>query len=771
MSLLPSGYIILAIVGLSIVLVWAMVKMAGQIVRRQPPKMKYSIPFFLSLVIAIGIIKVQRDLISIAIALVSIGVSLLIFAIVKLVKQEKNNREIKVRHFIALFISLLVLEVIYCFYLAMKIGLGHRNITLESEFTLQCLLSFILIVVLPIVGMLIYKYTRSKRKTLVFFLIYSLVFVLSSIYTAPGTSAALKDQKGNPVTDAYVFYHRGYHFLFSNWGTLRFTKTERDGHFSIPMFINICLPFEYSFGFEKPFVDDLPIKIYAPRLNNFCNIKDVHTWHFPGESRIRKIEKRGNEPSIVLDDLSDNPDQCYFALNQAVFHTSVLKAGNSLKEKREILSAIKKQYDWFVLTYGDVPRGSQEEITWGKLLKRGKYGRSIDEEITRLLNKLAGKPKKPAAAREQEPLISMTGDTETRPIQSPVLKWSLKHTRAEAIPFHDVDKDGIPDLIICGLLKPPREFGYITVFSGKTLSPIWEFESKAFQFFPPAIDNGLLYCITKNIGPKFSSFTVVNALDLYSGRKIWEYRPDSRDQTEGRPFVGDKYIYFHGGNIYIKTSYIYALDKENGTLKWGFELDIPLSRRVNIGKERLYFSGSGKEDPTESYIACIDLKTREVLWKYHLPESPVGIGLVSSAPIVAGDLLFWISPENYLYAIDIADGRQKWRYKAPMGVNSFALKGNLAFICSKGIYAIDIREGRLLWQFAPEILFYSNLCFVGDVGYAGTVDGHVYALNLEDGKKLWHFEIGGYITSISSIDSILAVISSARDLYILGDQR
>jgi outer membrane protein assembly factor BamB len=264
---------------------------------------------------------------------------------------------------------------------------------------------------------------------------------------------------------------------------------------------------------------------------------------------------------------------------------------------------------------------------------------------------------------------------------------------------------------------------------------------------------------------------VVNALDLYSGRKIWEYRPDLKVHTEGRPFVGDKYIYFHGGDIYTKTSYIYALDKENGTLKWEFELDIPYSRRVNIREERLFFSGSGKEDPTESYIVCIDLKTREELWKYYLPESPVGIGLASRAPIVAGDTLFWLSPDNYLYAIEIAEGRQKWRYKAPMGVSSFALKGNLAFICSKGIYAIDIRDGRLLWQFAPGVLFSSNLCFVGDVGYVGAFDGHVYALNLEDGKKLWYFEIGGYITSISAIDSILAVISSARDLYILGDRR
>lgn len=689
----------------------------------------------------------------------------------RLVKQEKNNGEIKVRHFIALFISLSVLEVIYCFYLAMKIGLGHRNITLESEFTLQCLLSFTLIVVLPIVGMLIYKYTRSKRKTVVFFLIYSLVFVLSSIYTAPGTSAALKDEKGNPVTDAYVFYRRGYHFLFSNWGTFRFTKTDRNGHFSIPMFINICLPFEYSFGFDKPFVDDLPIKIYAPRLNNYYNIKDAHTWHFPGEPRILKVEKRSGEPSIVLDDLSDNPEQCYFVLNQVVFRTPVLKAGNSVKEKREVLSAIKNQYDWFVLTYGDVPCGSQKESTWGERLKRSKYGRTMDEEITRLLNKLDGKSKKPAAAREQEPLISMTGHIETRPIQSPVLKWSLKHTRAGTIPFRDVDKDGTPDLIICGLLKPPGEFGYITVISGKTREPIWEFESKAFQFFPPAIDNGLLYCITKNMGPNYSSFAVVNALDLYSGRKVWEYRPDRKVHTEGGPFVGDKYIYFHGGGFSTKTSYIYALDKENGTLKGGFELDIPYSRRVNIGKERLFFSGSGKEDPTESYIACIDLKTREELWKYRFPGTPVGIGRVSRAPIVAGDTLFWISPDYYLYALDIVDGRQKWRYKAPMGVSSFALKGNLAFIYFRGIYAIDIRDGRLLWQFAPGVIFYSNFCFVGDVGYAGAADGHVYALNLEDGNKLWHFEVGGYITSISSIDSILAVISSARDLYILGDQR
>ena len=255
MSFLPWNYSILAIIGLSILLVWSLIKMVGQIKKKQSPKIKHSIPFFASLIVMLWFIKVQHNFFYIIVAIISTGVSVLIGSIVSIVKQSKNNETIKISHFIGPFISLTLLEAIYCFYLAMKMGLGHRNITFDSELPIQCLLSSILIVVLPIGGLVIYKYTRSRRKTWVYFIIYFLIFALSSIYTAPGASALLVDEKGKPVTNAYVFYHRYYHFLFSNWGSFQFIRTDSDGRFSVPMFINICLPFEYSFGLIRPFVD------------------------------------------------------------------------------------------------------------------------------------------------------------------------------------------------------------------------------------------------------------------------------------------------------------------------------------------------------------------------------------------------------------------------------------------------------------------------------------------------------------------------------------
>ena len=87
-----------------------------------------------------------------------------------------------------------------------------------------------------------------------------------------------------------------------------------------------------------------------------------------------------------------------------------------------------------------------------------------------------------------------------------------------------------------------------------------------------------------------------------------------------------------------------------------------------------------------------------------------------------------------------------------------------------GVYALDITTGELKWKFATKKTFSSSPCIVGEVLYSGGVDCYVYALRLEDGQKLWEYKVGNFISSISTIGPVIAVISAARGLSLLREE-
>src|SRR5262249_50195095 len=48
----------------------------------------------------------------------------------------------------------------------------------------------------------------------------------------------------------------------------------------------------------------------------------------------------------------------------------------------------------------------------------------------------------------------------------------------------------------------------------------------------------------------------------------------------------------------------------------------------------------------------------EVLWKFSTNDS------IEGAPAIVGGVVYVGSFDEYLYALDLADGKQKWKYKA-----------------------------------------------------------------------------------------------------------
>lgn len=120
---------------------------------------------------------------------------------------------------------------------------------------------------------------------------------------------------------------------------------------------------------------------------------------------------------------------------------------------------------------------------------------------------------------------------------------------------------------------------------------------------------------------------------------------------------------------------------------------------------------------------------------------------------------------NRLYAINRADGTQRWQYPTDAPLNATFLgqpvegEGLVYIGASNGnVYALDIETGSLRWIFTADSA--PTAIPVLDEGtlYIGTGRGEVYAINARSGEPLWKepYRAGDYITGrIVKADDLL----------------
>lgn len=347
-----------------------------------------------------------------------------------------------------------------------------------------------------------------------------------------------------------------------------------------------------------------------------------------------------------------------------------------------------------------------------------------------------------------------TRSIQGRAIKSPVLRGFISNVQAREVVFTDANRDGILDLVVCGLIdKTDKDQQQdIVVIDSKTQEVIWKFKAKTSSgyssgYSSPIVYEGVLCCAATD--------GTIYGLDVYSGQAKWEYKASSGIGTSPVSY-GECICVGCGDN------YLYAVRKNSGALAWKLELDGPIASTPVVKDNRLYCAVGGD-------ILCIDLKTRKTLWKY-----PTGSYIVQSSPTILGPVLVCGANDRCLHALEIKDGRPRWKYKTRGPITSSpAVKGNLACVVSSdgNVYAVEISSGRLLWKFTAGGQFRASPCIVGDVLYAGSHDGYLYALRLCDGQMLWKYEIGApIVNSISAVGPVLCVNSNTNYLYLIGEK-
>jgi eukaryotic-like serine/threonine-protein kinase len=218
------------------------------------------------------------------------------------------------------------------------------------------------------------------------------------------------------------------------------------------------------------------------------------------------------------------------------------------------------------------------------------------------------------------------------------------------------------------------------------------------------------------------------------GAVLWRIAIDTDWLSPQAPVDGTLYV--------ITQTAIYAINAQNGKVRWHFESDAYtiISGPPIVANHLLYIGTGGSVDhPEKSRCYALDADTGTLRREY-----PLGNGYVGA--VIDNESIYVSSRDQHLYALEKHTGGLRWEYRFIYPTyNTATIAGNVVYVNIDGAYALSSTDGTLLWHkdlgrnlgnsFTPSLI-------VDGVVYLASIDGHgrsiLYALNASNGTEYWH---------------------------------
>ena len=226
---------------------------------------------------------------------------------------------------------------------------------------------------------------------------------------------------------------------------------------------------------------------------------------------------------------------------------------------------------------------------------------------------------------------------------------------------------------------------------------------------------------------------LVVALDAGTGQKRWAHPAAlSSDFT-----VSD-------GVVYLANSSIQAISVQTGSVLWTFTPPATgfVNERPAIADGIIYaVSRNGR-------LYAIDSNVQQTKWLFRTNDSPVGPAIVSSG------LVYISSSGGTLYALDALTGVQKWSFKTTFLRRGPVEASGIVYIsCASGdVCAIDAKTGVQRWLFkAPGDLTpnenQASPIIANGIAYFVSGSSRLYALNARTGEQQWSYQTDSKLLS------------------------
>lgn len=307
------------------------------------------------------------------------------------------------------------------------------------------------------------------------------------------------------------------------------------------------------------------------------------------------------------------------------------------------------------------------------------------------------------------------------------------------------------------------------VLSGGTWQPKWTYLTPNLITGSPLYYNGKIYVCSGGDVNRNSGIYAFNAL---TGEKLWEFsdftnRDIFRGQAEGSPVYAEGKVIFATNGI---ESYVYALDAETGNLVWRF----PLSNHGVKGSPCV-LGGVVYVLTFDGFVYAIDVLGGTA----PLPSYKItGITSFQNYSTISTDGNYLYIPVKSQYSYE--NGKVVFLTSILTYVREFSTNSHFSASASVGddsiyigdelgrFYSIEKRTGtiRAGFPFQTNGKIESSGAISGDYIYFGSNDKKIYGLNRRTGVKLWEYDTAGEIQSSPAIaEGGIFVVSQDHYLY------
>ena len=146
-------------------------------------------------------------------------------------------------------------------------------------------------------------------------------------------------------------------------------------------------------------------------------------------------------------------------------------------------------------------------------------------------------------------------------------------------------------------------------------------------------------------------------------------------------------------------------------------------------------------------------------------------GGIEGAPAIAGGVVYVASLDKYLYALDLATGKEKWKVKLGAMKASPGVRGDRVYVGNLDgmFYCLKAADGAKVWEFETGGEIMAGCNFHGPNVLIGSHDSTLYCLDA-NGKKVWEVKTDGPVngapavvgdtTFVAGCDSMLHVLDA-----------
>ncbi|AZS86647.1 PQQ-binding-like beta-propeller repeat protein [Streptomyces griseoviridis] len=262
----------------------------------------------------------------------------------------------------------------------------------------------------------------------------------------------------------------------------------------------------------------------------------------------------------------------------------------------------------------------------------------------------------------------------------------------------------------------------------------------------------------------------VQAWEASSGQKLWEATGCQTDfeSPEAGPAV-------HEGTVYIwQDARLRALDARTGDERWSYPIGDAAScggvpvRLTHAPDGYVYVSAGTR-------VLAIEVAGGHVKWHFEAPAAFLSPPAFVPGPAVTGGGVYLADYLGTVYALDAADGRDRWRIATESRASIdpvLVAAGHVHVGSGKGLYTLDAVTGTPKWRFQ------SGGDIVGAPAVAegrihfGSTDHLLYTLKADDGRLRWKLATGGEITGSPVVrDGVVYACSKDRCVYALDAEK